>query len=69
MGNEINMQISEAYTTPNRYDWMRISLPSITLIIPEAHHKDKILKVIREKQQIHIHVKPIRITDTSIKQL
>ena len=70
MGKEIAPQVQEIQRVPNKIN-PRQNTPRHTLIkLTKIKHKEKILKVAREKQQITHKGIPIRITaDLSIETL
>ena len=49
---EMPMNIQEAYRTPNRLDQKRNSFRHIIIRTANALNKDRILKAVREKDQI-----------------
>jgi hypothetical protein len=49
---EMSMNIKEAYRTSNRLDQKRNSSCHITIKIPNARNKERILKGIKEKYQL-----------------
>ena len=62
MRMETDIQISEAYRTPNSHNQNKTTPRHIIITIPEIQHKNRILKAVREKRQITYKGKPIRIT-------
>ena len=62
IGNGSEVQINEAYRTPASYNQNRSTPRHIIIRIPEIHHKNRILKVVREKKQITYKGKLIKIT-------
>ena len=65
MGKEIATQVQDAQRVPNR-----INPRHILIKVAKIKHKEKILKAVREKQQITHKGIPIRITaDLSIETL
>ena len=56
------MNIQEAYRTPNRLDQKRNSSWHIIIRTTNALNKDRILKAVREKDQVTYKGRPIRIT-------
>jgi hypothetical protein len=56
------MNIQEAYRTPNKLDQKRNSSCHIIFKTPNAQNKERILKVVREKDQVTYKGRPIRIT-------
>jgi hypothetical protein len=56
------MNIQEAYGTPNRLDQKRNSSLHIIIKTTNELNKDRILKSVREKDQVTYKCKPIRIT-------
>jgi hypothetical protein len=48
------MNIQEAYRTPNRFDQKRNSSQHIIIKTPNAHNKERILKVVKEKKSSSI---------------
>jgi hypothetical protein len=56
------MNIQEAYRTPNRLDKKRNFPCHIVIKTPNAQHKGRILKAVREKGQVTYKSRPIRIT-------
>uniref|UniRef100_A0A8D2DK81 L1 transposable element RRM domain-containing protein n=1 Tax=Sciurus vulgaris TaxID=55149 RepID=A0A8D2DK81_SCIVU len=68
--NEMENQVQEAYRTPNTQNYNRPTPRHIIMKIPNIQHKDRILKAVREKNQITFRGKPIRISaDFSIQTL
>jgi hypothetical protein len=59
---EMPMNIQEAYRTPNRLDQKRNSSRHIIIRTTNALNKDRILKAVREKGQVTVKGRPIRIT-------
>jgi hypothetical protein len=59
---EMPMIIQEAYRTPNRLDQKRNSSQHIIIRTTNALNKDRILKAVREKDQVTYKVRSIRIT-------
>jgi hypothetical protein len=59
---EMPMNIQEAYRTPNRQNQKRNSSPHIIIRTTNTLNKDRILKAVREKDQVTYKGKPIRIT-------
>ena len=60
--NDMPMNIQEAYRTPNRLDQKRNSSQHIIIRTTNALNKDRILKAVREKDQVTCKGKPNRIT-------
>jgi hypothetical protein len=58
----IPMNIQEAYRTPNRLDQKRNFSQHIIIRITNALNKDRLLKAVREKDQVTYKGRPIRIT-------
>ena len=56
------MNIQEAYRTPNRLDQKRNSSHHIIIKTPNALNKERILKAVREKDQVTYKGRPITIT-------
>jgi hypothetical protein len=56
------MNIQEAYRTPNRLDQKRNSSQQIIIRTTNVLNKDRILKAVREKDQVTFKDRPIRIT-------
>ena len=56
------MNIQEAYRTPNRLDQKRNSFRHIIIRTRNALNKDRILKEVREKDQVTYKGRPIGIT-------
>ena len=68
MGNEIITQVQETQRVPNRINPRRNTPRHILIKLTKVKHKEQILKVAREKQQITHKRIPIRITgDLSIE--
>uniref|UniRef100_A0A8D2DIM8 L1 transposable element RRM domain-containing protein n=1 Tax=Sciurus vulgaris TaxID=55149 RepID=A0A8D2DIM8_SCIVU len=68
--NEMENQVQEAYRTPNTQNYNRPTPRHIIMKIPNIQNKDRILKAVREKNQITFRGKPIRISaDFSIQTL
>jgi hypothetical protein len=61
------MNIQEAYRTPNRLDQKRNSSHHIVIKTPNALNKERILKAVREKDQVSYKGRPIRIAPETIK--
>jgi hypothetical protein len=59
---DMPMKIQEAYRTPNRLDQKRNYSRHIIIRTTNSLHKDKILKAVREKNQVTYKGRPIRIT-------
>jgi hypothetical protein len=59
---EMPMNIQEAYRTSNRLNQKRNFSCHIITKTPNAQNKERILKAIREKDQVTYKNKPIRIT-------
>jgi hypothetical protein len=59
---DMPMNIYEAYRTPNRLDLKRNSSCHIIIKTPNAQNKERILKAVREKDQVTYKSRPIRIT-------
>jgi hypothetical protein len=55
------MNIQEAYRTPNRLDQKRNSSQHVIIKTTNALKKDRILKAVKEKDQVTYKGKPIRI--------
>ena len=70
MGKEIATQVQETQRVPNKIN-PRQNMPGHILIkLTKIKHKEQILKISREKQQITYKGIPIRITaDLSIETL
>jgi hypothetical protein len=58
---EMPMNIQETYRTPNRLDQKRNSSCHIIIKTPNALNKKRILKPVREKDQVTYKGRPIRI--------
>jgi hypothetical protein len=56
------MNIQKAYRTPNSLDQKRNSSHHIIIKSPNAHNKERILKIVRGKSQVTYKGRPIRIT-------
>ena len=56
------MNIQGAYRTPNRLNQKRNSSRHIIVKTPNAQNKERILKALREKDQVTYKGRPIRIT-------
>ena len=70
MGKEIATQVQETQRVPNRINPRRNTPRHILIKLTKTKHKEQILKVAREKQQITPKGIPIRITaDLSIESL
>ena len=70
MGKEIITQVQETQRVPNRINPRRNTPRHILIKLTKTKHKEQILKVAREKQQITHKGIPIRITaDLSIETL
>jgi hypothetical protein len=59
---EMPMNIQEAYRTPNILDQKRNPFSHIITKTPNAQKKERILKAVREKDQVTYKDRPIRIT-------
>lgn len=62
MGKESEIQISEAHGTPVSHNQNKPIPTHIIIEMAEIQHKSRILKTIREKEQITYKEKPVRIT-------
>lgn len=70
LGKEVSIQISTVYTISNNHHEKRTSLWYIVIKTPEIKYKTRILKAVKEKQQIAYTGKPMRITtDFSVQSL
>jgi hypothetical protein len=58
---EMPMNIQEAYRTQNRLDQKRNSSCHIIVKTPNAQNKERILKAVREKDQVTYKGRPIRV--------
>jgi hypothetical protein len=58
---EMPMNIQEAYRTPNSFYQKRNSSCHIIIKIPNSQNKERILKAIRQKDQVTYKGRPIRI--------
>jgi hypothetical protein len=58
----MSFQVQEASRTPNRHDQNRTIPWYIIININSTENKERILRVVREKNQIIYKVKPIQIT-------
>jgi hypothetical protein len=58
----MSMNIQEAYRTPNRLDQKRNSSHHRIIRTPNAQNKERIIKSVREKDQVTYKGRPIRIT-------
>ena len=56
------MNIQDAYRTPNRLDQKRNSSRYIIIRTTNALNKDRVLKAVREKDQVTYKGRPVRIT-------
>ena len=56
------MNIQEAYRTPSSLDQKRNSSHHIIIKTPNVQNKERILKAVREKDQVTYKGRPIRIT-------
>ena len=63
MGKEIVIQVQETQRVPNRINPRQNTQRHILIKLTKIKHKEQILKVAREKQQITHKGIPIRITD------
>jgi hypothetical protein len=63
------MNIQDTYRTPNRLDQKRNSSWNIIIRTTNALNKDRILKAVREKDQVTYKGRPIRIIQTSHNRL
>ena len=68
MGKEIITQVQENQRVPNRINPRRNTLRHILVKLTKIKHKEQILKVAREKQQLTHKGIPIRITADLSKQ-
>jgi hypothetical protein len=59
---ESPMSIQETYRAPNRLDQKRNSSHHLIIKTPNALNKERILKAVREKDQVSYKGRPIRIT-------
>ena len=59
---EVPMNIQEAYRTPNGLNQKRNSSHHIIIKTPNAQNKKRILKAVRENDQVTYKGRPIRIT-------
>lgn len=62
METEPDIQVNEAFRTPNNHNQSKTTPRHIIVKFPELQQKNKILKAAREKKQITYKGKPIRIT-------
>ena len=62
MGKEIVNQVQEAQRVPGRMDPRRNTLRHIVIKLTKIKDKDKIVKAVREKQQITKKGIPIRLS-------
>jgi hypothetical protein len=68
--NVRHIQVTEAFGTPNRHDQTRASPQHIITKTASTENRERILKTLREKNQITYKDKPIKITpDFSTKTL
>jgi len=56
------INIQEAYRTPNRLDQKRNSSCHIIVKTPNEQNKERILKALRDKDQVTYEGRPIRFT-------
>ena len=61
MGNEFDIQVTEAYRTPNNINPIKTTARHIIIKIPEIQHRNSTLKVDRENKQVTFKEKSIRI--------
>jgi hypothetical protein len=59
---EKNIQVQEAYRTPNHHDQNRNTSRHIIIKTLNIQNKERILKAAKEKRQVTYKGKPIRIT-------
>jgi hypothetical protein len=69
LNKEMPMNIQETYRTTNRLDRKRSSSHHIIIQTPSASNKERILKVVREKDKVAYKGRTIRITPTSHQRL
>ena len=70
MGKEIVNQVQEAQRVPYRLNPRRNTSRHMLTKLTEIKHKERILKAVREKQQVTYKGKPIQLTaDLSAKTL
>ena len=70
MGKEIVNQVQEAQRVPYRLNTRRNTSRHMLTKLTEIKHKERILKAVREKQQVTYKGKPIQLTaDLSAKTL
>jgi len=70
MGKKIVNQVQEAQRVPYRLNTRRNTSRHMLTKLTEIKHKERILKAVREKQQVTCKGKPIQLTaDLSAKTL
>ena len=70
MGKKIVNQVQEAQRVPYRLNTRRNTSRHMLTKLTESKHKERILKAVREKQQVTYKGKPIQLTaDLSAKTL
>ena len=70
MGKKIVNQVQEAQRVPYRLNTRRNTSRHMLTKLTEIKHKERILKAVREKQQVTYKGKPIQLTaDLSAKTL
>ena len=62
MGKEIISQVQETQKVPNRINPRRNTPRHILIKLTKTKHKERILKAVREKQQVTYKGNPIRLT-------
>jgi hypothetical protein len=65
----MTISIQEYYRTPNRLDQKRNFCFHIIIKTPNAENKERILKAVKEKDQVTYKGRPIRINKTSHQRL
>ena len=65
---EIDMQVQEAQSVPNKMDAKRPTLRLIIIKMPKVKDKERILKAEREKKLVTYRGVPIRLLDNFSKE-
>jgi hypothetical protein len=57
------IQVQEASSTPNRLDQSRTTPQHIIIKITSTEYRERTLKAVRERKEVTLKGKPIKITD------
>ena len=67
LAKEIDMQVQEVQTMPNKLDTRRNTTRHIIIKLPEINDKDRILKAAREKEILTYKGVPIRLSKETLQ--